>query len=505
MKIKTILTAAVSLAIFLIAGETRINAQGALSKVIEKIAAEAPLNTASWGMKAVDGKGKVLAEYNPSAKMTPASNMKLITTGCALHSLGADFRFPTSIAYSGEIVDGTLRGDIYIVGGGDPTIGAADSIAMKADGLFWKWKSAMKAAGITAVEGRIIGDGRLFEGHLENTSWEYDDLGTYYGAGTSALSFYANAQDYEVSAGAKAGDPVNVRISYPETPWLHFTNLGTTGPAGTGNSLYLYTTDLAPYAELRGTFAIGRKPKTENFANKYGAMTCAYYFYKNLISTGWTISGGYADIDRLERIRGVDFIPVEKASTNLKTITTTYSPSLFKIARETLSRSDNFYAEAMMRIMGEQSTDISVYDSCRVAEIEVLEDLCPGISGELSLADGSGLSRHNFVSADTMVKYLQAMKKSPAFDSFLEALPSPGSDGTLKYLLRDLDPSVKKRIRMKSGSMDGVLCYSGYIIPASGRAQDAIVFSILTNNCDAPVSSVRAKIMSMITELSKIQ
>ena len=175
MKIKTILTAAVSLAIFLIAGETRINAQGALSKVIEKIAAEAPLNTASWGMKAVDGKGKVLAEYNPSAKMTPASNMKLITTGCALHSLGADFRFPTSIAYSGEIVDGTLRGDIYIVGGGDPTIGAADSIAMKADGLFWKWKSAMKAAGITAVEGRIIGDGRLsssddkiFDTHIRN-------------------------------------------------------------------------------------------------------------------------------------------------------------------------------------------------------------------------------------------------------------------------------------------------------------------------------------------------
>ena len=274
MKTKTILITAVSLVILSVAGEIRVNAQG-LPSLVEKIASETPLNSASWGMKAVDAKGKVLAEYNSSAKMAPASNMKLITAGCALHSLGADFRFPTSIAYSGEIVDGTLKGDIYIVGGGDPTIGAADSIAMKADGLFWKWKSAMKAAGINAVEGRIIGDGRLFEGHLENTSWEYDDLGTYYGAGTSALSFYANAQDYEVSAGAKAGDPVIVKISYPETPWLHFTNLGTTGPTGTGNSLYLYTTDLAPYAELRGTFALGRTPKTENFANKYGAMTCA--------------------------------------------------------------------------------------------------------------------------------------------------------------------------------------------------------------------------------------
>lgn len=504
MKKRTILIAAVSLAILSIAGEARVNAQE-LSKVVEKIASEAPLNTASWGMKAVDAKGKVLAEYNSSAKMAPASNMKLITTGCALHSLGADFRFPTSIAYSGEIVEGSLKGDIYIVGGGDPTIGAADSIAMKADGLFWKWKSAMKAAGINAIEGRIIGDGRLFEGHLENSSWEYDDLGTDYGTGTSALSFYANAQDYEVSAGAKAGDPVIVRISYPETPWLHFTNHGTTGPVGTGNSLYLYTTDLAPYAELRGTFALGRKPKTENFSNKYGAMTCAYYFYKNLVSTGWSVKGGYADIDRLGRIRGVDFVPGEKAANNLKTITTTYSPTLQKIARETLFRSDNFYAEAMMRMMGEKSTDISVYDSCRVAEFEVLEDICPGISDELSIDDGSGLSRHNFVSADTFVKYLEAMKKSPAFDNFISALPYPGCDGTLKFVLSSLDPSIRQRIRMKSGSMDGVLCYSGYILPASGSAKEAIVFSILTNNCNAPVSAVRAKIMSIITELTKIQ
>ena len=504
MKTKTILITAVSLVILSVAGEIRVNAQG-LPSLVEKIASETPLNSASWGMKAVDAKGKVLAEYNSSAKMAPASNMKLITAGCALHSLGADFRFPTSIAYSGEIVDGTLKGDIYIVGGGDPTIGAADSIAMKADGLFWKWKSAMKAAGINAVEGRIIGDGRRFEGHLENTSWEYDDLGTYYGAGTSALSFYANAQDYEVSAGAKAGDPVIVRISYPETPWLHFTNLGTTGPTGSGNSLYLYTTDLAPYAELRGTFALGRTPKTENFANKYGAMTCAYYFYKNLLSTGWKVSGGYADIDRLGRVRGADFSRGDKASDNLKTITTTYSPSLEKIARETLFRSDNFYAEAMMRIMGEKSTEIAVYDSCRVAEIEVLEDLCPGISSRLSIDDGSGLSRHNFVSAETFVQYLEAMKKSPAFDCFIGALPYPGSEGTLKYVLSGLDPSIRKRIRMKSGSMDGVLCYSGYILPASGSAKDAIVFSILTNNCDAPVSAVRAKIMSIITELTKIQ
>ena len=129
------------------------------------------IGTAVWGILAKDGNGKVLVSLNPDMQLTPASNMKLITTGCALHSLGKDYRFGTSIAYTGEIKDGILEGDIYIVGGGDPTLASADSIALKPDALFWKWKSAMREAGINAIHGRIIGDGRFFEGNLENRLW----------------------------------------------------------------------------------------------------------------------------------------------------------------------------------------------------------------------------------------------------------------------------------------------------------------------------------------------
>ena len=473
---------------------------------IERLSRSEPLRTAAWSMKAVDSEGRVLAEHNPDMKLTPASNMKLITTGCALHSLGKDFRFETSIGYSGRIVDGVLEGDLYIIGGGDPTLATADSVVLKTDALFWKWKSAVKAAGIRAIHGRVIGDGRLFEGHLENTSWEYDDIGTYYASGSSALSFYANAQDYQVSAGAGPGAPVNVRTVYPETPWMRFTNYGETGPEGTGNSLYLYTTDLSPYAELRGTFAVGRKPKTEHFANKFGALTCAYYFWRNLKNTGWEVSGGYADIDRSGRIReGADFSLHEKAATDLKTIVTTYSPTLDKIARETLCRSDNFYAEALLRTMGEKSSSVSVYDSCRVAEAEVLEDICPGISKTFDIADGSGLSRHNFISADTMVRFLRSMELSPAFPAFVWALPHPGGNGTLAALLPELPEQIRARVRMKSGSMDGVLCYSGYIFPKPDATGKPIVFSLITNNCSVPYQEVRKPLMEIISALVKTQ
>ena len=564
--------------------------KGAVQALVERLDGQEPLRSAAWGVMAVDADGRVLASLRPEKKLMPASNMKLITTGCALHALGPERTFETRIGYSGTVRDGVLHGDVYIIGGADPTLGTADSIAVKTPSLFWRWKSQLKAAGISEIHGRIIGDGRYFDGHLENTSWEYDDLGTYYGAGGNGLSFYANAQDYAVRAGEKPGDPVPVSILYPETPWITFTNHGLTGPRGTGNSLYLYTTDLAPFAELRGTFAIGRRPKTEHFANKFGAMTCAFYFWKNLTQTGWKVSGGYADIDRLGRVRGPEFKPAEAAPAreSLTVIGSTPSPSLKLIARETNHRSDNFYAETIFRDMGIRATGSCCYDSCAVALTEVLDGLgvfsgsgsftgdgpCQGMSGTagagsgshggLVIKDGSGLSRHNLISPEFMVRFLRAMTASPAFPAFLETLPRPGAEGTLKSVLKDLPEDVRARIRMKSGSFDGAICYSGYILPAaapcptvpspsgtvsptgtpstpstsgtplpsgtpstpstsgtplpsgtpstsgsvplvrasSTSGADPIVFSILTNNCDADPSEQRALVLSIISALA---
>ena len=477
-------------------------AQAGTDACVREMRNSKALRTAVWGAKAVDASGKVILDYNGAQMMTPASNMKLVTTGTALHALGEGYKFTTTIAYSGTVVDGTLHGDIYIVGGGDPTIGVKDSIALKPDAMFWKWKTLLRSAGISSIDGRIIGDGRAFEGHLENTSWEYDDMGTDYGTGGNALSFYANAQDWLVSAGDGEGSPVNVTPAYPQTPWMHFTNYGVTAKAGTGNSLYLYTTDLAPYSELRGSFAVDRKPKTENFSNKFGAMTCAYYFWKNLTDTGWSVTGGYADIDRSGWVRGEDFVPVKKAEAaeSLSVAGKYQSPSLSLIVRETNHRSDNFYAESMFRIMGEEASGWACYDSCYTAQAEVLDALGVSTAG-FKVEDGSGLSRHNFVSPDFMVRFLQAMKKSPSFGAFLGSLPTPGAEGTLRYVLTGMDAGTRSRIRMKSGSMDGVLCYSGYILPVDGDASKALVFSIMTNNTTATPAEVRSQIMKLVSAL----
>jgi D-alanyl-D-alanine carboxypeptidase/D-alanyl-D-alanine-endopeptidase (penicillin-binding protein 4) len=425
--------------------------------------------------------------------MVPASNMKLITTGTALHALGPDFRFSTGIGYTGTVEDGTLHGDVYVIGGGDPTIGVTDTVAVKPDALFWRWKSMLKDAGISRIDGRIIGDGRAYEGHLENTTWGYDDTGTYYGAGCNALSYYENAVDYLVSAGTE-GEPVKVTQRFPDTPWMHFANQTSTGPKGTGNSLYLYTTDLAPYAEMRGTYAVDRKPKLEHFANKYGALTCAYYFWQNLRDTGWDITGGYADIDRGGYVRGADFVPAYKAGSP-QVLGQSSSPVLSRIVRQTNVLSDNFYAEAIFRQLGERASGIAVYDSCRVAVQDVLEGLVGNDLSGLRLEDGSGLSRLNTVSPAFLASFLRAMTRSKGFDAFLASLPQPG-EGTLSTLLPKLPADQKARIRVKSGSMDGVLCFSGYILDEEGKPSR--IFSLMVNGATAKTAVLRETLGSLI-------
>ena len=448
-----------------------------------------------WGVLALDRDGRTLASLNQSQRMVPASNLKLITTGTALHYFGPDGRFRTRLGYTGQIKDGVLEGDVYIIGRGDPTLGARDSIALENERLFGLWKNLLTAAGIRAVHGRIVGDGSAYEGNLEHRSWGYDDIGTYYGTGTSALSFYANAIDFSVRA-ATPGEPVQVQQTYPETPWLHFQNHSVTGPEGTGNSLYLYTTDLAPYAELRGSFATDRRPKTEHFSNKFGALTCAYYFWKSLQESGWEVTGGYADIDRSGYIRNSGFVPEEKAGEPV-VLGETVSAPMAAIARITNVRSDNFYAEALFRAMGEDRTGVALYDSCLVAQRQVLTELGVNPDG-VRQVDGSGLSRMNYVSPEWMVSYLQAMQRSPAFDAFLASLPHPG-EGTLSAFLQGV--AGRERVCIKSGSMDGVLCYSGYILADDGAP--AVTLSIMTNHTTAAPAEVRrvlARLLKLLME-----
>ena len=128
---------------------------------------------------------------------------------------------------------------------------------------------------------------------------------------------------------------------------------------------------------------------------------------------------------------------------------------------------------------------------------------CSGVpaGGRCKLVDGSGLSRKNYVSAGFFVDFLRCMMREPFFETYLRSLPSPGSRGTLEYKFPRESDEFRARIYMKSGSMNGILCYSGYILP-SAPGGETIVFSLLTNNVTASSWSLSPLIDRIIGALA---
>jgi D-alanyl-D-alanine carboxypeptidase/D-alanyl-D-alanine-endopeptidase (penicillin-binding protein 4) len=177
-------------------------------------------------------------------------------------------------------------------------------------------------------------------------------------------------------------------------------------------------------------------------------------------------------------------------ASSLTLLGSTFSPTLDRIVYETNHASNNLYAETLLRTLGKELRQSACYDSAYVALNAVLKDLAVDTSRGARIQDGSGLSRQNYVSADFFCRFLDAMMDSPSYGTFLASLPSPGGNGTLSYNMQGQPAGVRNRIKVKSGSMNGVRCYSGYILPSDPSGQ-TIVFSILTNNCTSPTWKVR--------------
>lgn len=445
---------------------------------LERVSKEEWINQASAAVLATTVSGDTLAFLNEMKMLIPASTMKAVTTGAAIHSCGPDFKFETALAYSGKIVDGILKGDIYIVGGGDPTTGSKDSIATPVNKLFAVWKKFIADAGIKHIDGRVIGDDRYFDRCAEIGSWQWNDTGTYYGTGVSGLSFYENKQNINISPGDTPGKPLEISLGYPELPWMEYDFYCTTGKEGTGNSLYLYTSPFAPKGEMRGTLAIDRKTKTEQVSNKFPAYTCAWHFRKYLTDNGIHCTGDAADTGP------VFGIPVESviSQDSLIFLGSTYSPALKRIIYETNHQSNNLFAETLFKTLGKEYCGQGTYESGRYALAGILNELGANTETGCKIEDGSGLSRQNSISPEFMCRFLKAMIDSEHFEDYVETLPHPGGNGTLANIMTRYPDETTGRIRMKSGSMNGVKCYCGYIIPTEGSKDEITVFSIMINN-----------------------
>ena len=170
----------------------------------------------------------VLYTSNNTKLVMPASNMKLVTLAVAAERLGWDFQYDTRLEAAGTIADGTLDGDLIVTGGGDPSIVGQD---FGQSPMFFEWADALRAAGIRRVNGRLVGDDRVFDREWLAAGWSWDYLSASYAAPSGALSYNENAIVVRVSPGHTAGAPAVV-LTAPLGHGFAIRNEAVTGAAG---------------------------------------------------------------------------------------------------------------------------------------------------------------------------------------------------------------------------------------------------------------------------------
>ena len=287
---------------------------------------------------------------------------------------------------------------------------------------------------------------------------------------------------------------------------MTFVNHATTGGARTRNTVYYINTHLSPCGEFAGSFPVDRNGYTLECSNRFGAYTCAYYFCRYLTANGVAVEGGASDISPDGHLRATPGIAGDGGPAaeqkSLSLIGGTRSAALKSIARETNCESDNFFAETLLKTLSVKRGYGTDYDSCVSAAEAALSALGLNPASGCRIFDGSGLSRKNYVSPAFFVNFLTAMARTDVAGAFLASLPQPGGKGTLEYKFPSADAAFRSRVRMKSGSMNGILCYSGYILPQDGDLSRAVVFSILTNNTTASSWAVSPQIDKIIEALA---
>lgn len=429
----------------------------------------------SQGIWAVEVKsldaGKILYSLNPRTLMMPASNMKILTLAAAAETLGWDFRFRTRLETTAPIEGGALKGDLFVVGGGDPTINARDK---RADAVLDEWAAALKAAGVTRIDGNIVGDGSAFDANGLGQGWSWDYLQYGYAAPASALEFNENTATLTVTPGANPGDQATLAL--PPDTGLGLVHHVITGAPGSPTSIEYARTPNDHWLDVTGTIATDTQPVTRDVAVSNATRYFARMTFNGLVARGVSIRGLPLD--------GTVQTVTEPAPRRV--LAESQSPPLRDIARTMMKVSQNLYAETLLKEMGAvKSSGVATAEAGRAAARDVFAswNLQPGTYLQ---ADGSGLSRYDFVTADMLVTILERMFKDPRHhDAFTAALPIAGVDGTVASRLKDT--RAADNALAKTGSIANVRALSGYVRTRDG---DTLAFSILANAFTIPPATV---------------
>jgi D-alanyl-D-alanine carboxypeptidase/D-alanyl-D-alanine-endopeptidase (penicillin-binding protein 4) len=446
--------------------------------------------------------GKVVYEQDADKYFMPASNMKNFTVATAMEKLGPDYKFVTRV-FAGAMPDsnGTIKGDLRILGDGDVSISTAFFGTSPSDPETYykgidRLVDKIAVAGVKRIEGSLVGDESRFKGFYIPPTWEWDDLQWYYGAEVSALPINDNAVDLAVLPGS-VGGPCVVTIS-PANSLFQIVNTCTTTAAGIKRELGVNKRIDRNILEISGRMPAGDSGWKDSITITHPADLFVAILKQRLEKRGITVKGSARTLP-----------PNIRDNAATVEIAKLESPPFSEIAAKTMKPSQNMYTETILWTLGEQNRggaakstllpddpdDPNIVNDSSALGLGVVKAFLTSIGipeDAVVQHDGCGMSRHDLITPSAVVAlYTYMAKQSKNAQAWRDSLSIGGVDGTLASRFKGT--TAAGNIRGKTGTIDQVSALSGYMTTA-GR--ESVVLSIIVN--DVPAGRTRTALIDDI-------
>lgn len=429
---------------------------------LDAILADPALEGATSGVVVTDAdSGQTLYSRDADTQLLPASNMKIFTAAAALEALGSEHTFATEAVVERRPGRGDVP-ELYLVGRGDPTLNAEDLDSLASD---------VAASGVTSV-GEVFADDSWFDDQRLVDDWWPEDEAYAYSAQISALTV-AHGERYDTGVAevtvtaASAGDPVDVDLGAAEG-YVELDNQAVTAPAGQGTGITVDRPVGTNTISVTGSLSVNAGPVVALRTVDEPAGLAGHLFARALEENGVAVKGEVAQGE----------VPAEWHRPRVVGEHT--SMPLNEVLVPLMKFSNNGHSEMLTKTLGRELQGEGSWEAGLAAQETALQEAGVDTS-DLVLTDGSGLSRGNRVTANTVVDLLDSAKDAAWYEEWHHSLPVAGDSdpfvgGTLANRMRGT--AAEGAAQAKTGTMTGVSALSGYVQGPDGAE---LYFSIVNN------------------------
>jgi serine-type D-Ala-D-Ala carboxypeptidase/endopeptidase (penicillin-binding protein 4) len=450
-------------------------AKSKLQKAYQQFQSDPQLKHATTSLYVINAKtGQVVFDKNSQVGLAPASTQKIITATTAFELLGQDYQYKTIVGYLDLPKSHTLAGDLFVKGSGDPTLASFRFPSQNKNQFFESIFQGLRKKGIDTIEKGILIYSDGFEINATPGGWIWEDIGNYYGAGSSFINWRENQFDVVLSSPDALDQNCFIKKMIPDlSAHLTLKSFVTSGSKGSGDNANIYLGLNSDSGFITGTIPRGEKeftisgsiPRVETFL---GDTLREFLLSKGIVIEGKPSTG--LNVGNKNELHGP--VLTEQLLTN-------YSPALDSIIYWFLQKSINLYGEALIKTFGYEKKGFGSTDS-GVAIVKGFWKQKGLDPDELNIRDGSGLSPQNRVTTHAQVEVLKYAAKQSWFPYFFAALPE------------------FNHMKMKSGTISDVKGFCGYHTAGDGTQY---IFSFLVNNYDGSTSAVVQKMYKVLDAL----